>query len=184
MAKVPSPKNIPLCIDLDGTLIQEDVTQIAVWRYLKHNPLRGVTVLLWLLRGRALLKKKLGERVEIDVSGLSYNPKVTALIRDAKLKGHSVVLATAADARIAHKIAHYCGFFDHIIASDGFLNQRAAQKAETLIKTYGEKNFIYVGNSKDDLKVWQHAHRAVAVNVSCSVARKLKNLSVFSEILS
>ena len=140
--------------------------------------------MLWLLKGRAFLKKKLGERVEIDVSSLSYNEQVTTLITKAKLKGQSVVLATAADERIAHKIAHYCGFFDHIIASDGCLNQRASQKAETLIKTYGEKNFIYVGNSKDDLKVWEHAQRAVAVNVSCSVARKLKNLSVFSEILS
>ncbi|MBS0185962.1 MAG: haloacid dehalogenase-like hydrolase [Proteobacteria bacterium] len=183
---IPKTKtlNFPLCVDLDGTLIREDVTQLTLLQYLKQNPLRSMKVLFWFLKGRAFLKKKLAEYTEIDVSSLSFNAAVIELIKEAKKKGQPVVLATAADRYIAQKVAQYCGFFDDVIASDGYLNQRAAQKAETLMKAYGEKNFIYVGNSKDDLKVWPHAKKAIAANASCSVARKLKNLEVSSEILS
>jgi len=183
---IPKTKtlNFPLCVDLDGTLIREDVTQLTLSKYLKQNPLRGVKVLFWFLNGRAFLKKKLAEFIKIDVSNLSYNPAVIKLIKEAKKKGQLVILATAADHSIAQEVAQHCGLFDDVIASDGRLNQRAAQKAKTLMKVYGEKNFIYVGNSKDDLKVWPHAQKAIAANVSLSVARKLKKLKISSEILS
>ncbi len=178
------PLNSPLCVDLDGTFIDEDVTQLALWKYLKENPGGVMNLLFWFLKGRAFLKKKLGQKVSIDVSELSYNPRVMKLIQEAKDRGQPVVLATAADGKIANEVARHWGFFDRVIASDGFLNQRAGQKADTLVKAYGLHNFIYVGNSKDDLKVWQYAQRAIAVNVPSSVARKLKNLKVPSEILS
>lgn len=174
----------PLCVDLDGTLIEEDVTQVSLRMYLKENLMRIGKVLFWSLKGRAFLKKKLGEIVFLDPASLSYALPVLDLIKEAKNKGHLIVLATAADARIAHKVAHYCGFFDHVIASDGCLNQRAEQKAETLVKTYGAQNFVYVGNSKDDLKVWPYAQKAIAVNVSPYVVRRLKKLKVPHEILT
>lgn len=171
----------PLCVDLDGTLIKEDVTQLLLRRYLKKNPFGFLKIFIWFLKGRAFLKKELSEKAVLDVSKLTYEPMVVELIKDAKKEGRLVVLATAADSFIAHRVADYCGFFDKVIASNGVLNQRAHQKGTTLRDMFG--TFIYVGNSKDDLKVWRLSQKAIAVNAWSYVVRRLKKFPIAVEIL-
>ena len=51
---VTEPKEIvPLCVDLDGTLIKTDLLWESLVRLLKSNPLYLLVVPVWLLRGRA-----------------------------------------------------------------------------------------------------------------------------------
>ena len=174
----------PLCIDLDGTLIHCDVTQKSIELFLKKNPLGIFQLFLWLLKGRALLKKNLTKVVSLDINLLPFNKDVLSLIQNAKEQGHPIVLATACDEVIAHQVADFLGVFDDIIASDGVTNQRAHQKAYTLSEKYGLKNFIYAGNSKDDLKVWLCAQKGFAVNISKSVEVKLPHLKTPMQIIS
>ena len=53
--------NVPLVVDLDGTLIRTDLLWESLARLLRRNPLAIFPVLCWWLRGRALLKQKLAE---------------------------------------------------------------------------------------------------------------------------
>ena len=63
----PPPQNqIPLVVDLDGTLIKTDLLWESLARLLRRNPLRIFHVLFWWARGRAFLKKQLASRVRID----------------------------------------------------------------------------------------------------------------------
>src|SRR5947209_3045831 len=56
----------PLCVDLDGTLIQGDLLHEACVALLRHDPLRSALLPVWLLRGKAYLKERLAEHVTLD----------------------------------------------------------------------------------------------------------------------
>lgn len=178
-------KSLPFCIDLDGTLIREDVTLLSAQQLFRKKPefvlSRG---LFWLLRGQAYLKSQIIAFSSLDLSQLTFHqPLLDYILQERKL-GRKIVLATAADQVIAQKVADYLGCFDQVIASDGKMNRRAEKKAEALVKAFGYEQFIYAGNSRDDLKVWTSSAAIIAVNCSSYVKRKAlemgKPIKVFS----
>ena len=65
-----SPNLVPLCVDLDGTLIKTDLLWESLARLLRRNPLWLLPVLFWWTRGRAHLKRQLVRRVTIDPAAL------------------------------------------------------------------------------------------------------------------
>ena len=85
-------------MDLDGTLLRTDLLLESALRLIKQTPWLALCMPLWLLRGRAYLKRKIFQRVQIDVSH-SY-PRMTNCwrgCRDEKARGRRLVLATASD---------------------------------------------------------------------------------------
>ena len=112
---------------------------------------------MWLLRGRSALKQRLAALALPDIASLPWNAAVIDALRTARAAGRQTVLATAADARVAHACAAQVGLFDRIIASDGVRNLKAGAKAEQLLASFGEQGFDYIGDSRADLAVWPHA---------------------------
>jgi len=64
-----------------------------------------------------------------------------------------------------------------VLASDGQRNLSGGHKARTLVERYGERGFDYVGNAKVDLKVWKHAHAAIAVESGTSLSQAAAQLT-------
>ncbi|WP_093190748.1 hypothetical protein [Pseudovibrio sp. Tun.PSC04-5.I4] len=58
---------LPLVLDLDHTLIKTDLFFEALVLFLKANPLNIFVVFIWLLRGRAFLKRQLAHSVELTI---------------------------------------------------------------------------------------------------------------------
>lgn len=156
-------KRPPLCVDLDGTLLNADLLLETFVRYLKPNPLRIFNVLAWLLRGPAYLKARLAEQVELDVRTLPINERFVEWLRAEKRAGRRLVLCTAANEAIAAKVAAHFGLFDEVIASCDSTNVSGKVKAERLVSRYGAKGFDYAANERKDLHVWRLAHAAVIV---------------------
>lgn len=153
---------IPLCVDLDGTLIRSDLLAESALALIAYNPLMLFAMFVWLLRGKAYLKREIANRIEFDASALPYNQSLIEWIRDQQ-KLRPVVLCTAADARLANEVAKHVGGFSAVLASDGAQNLSGAKKAQMLVALYGDHGFDYVGNAAVDLKVWKHASSAVVV---------------------
>lgn len=167
--------NYPLCVDLDGTLIYNDVTLIAYGDYICGNQFKMLNVLFWLTKGgRAYMKHRLADEVEISPHELTYNIQLIRYIKDQKQQGRKIVLATACNYRYANCIADHVGIFDEVFASDQYVNLRAKTKANKLVHEFGDKAFSYAGNSKDDLHVWAHAYETILVNPAHGVERALK----------
>ena len=167
--------SLPLCIDLDGTLIYNDVTLIAYGDYICGRQMRMLQVLYWLIKGgRALVKKNLADYIDISPEEMMYHEKFIEFVKEEKTKGRKVYLATACNEKYAHIMANYLGFFDGVFASDIDINLRAEAKSDKLVKEFGEKKFAYAGNSKDDLKVWEHAGEIIVVNPSKGVLENLQ----------
>ena len=158
---------IPICIDLDGTLIHTDMLHESAFCLVKAAPL-SVLKLPWVLltKGKADLKQWIAEKVDFDPSVLPYNQVFVKWLREQQAMGRRLVLCTASDRSIAEPIAKYLGFFDEVMASDGLINLEGKSKAKALVEKFGKKGFDYAGNSMPDLEVWHHARKAIVVNAS------------------
>jgi hydroxymethylpyrimidine pyrophosphatase-like HAD family hydrolase len=111
---------LPLCIDLDGTLIRSD-TLYEDFCTLAASP-HALLSLRLLLQGHAAFKQSVAAQALIDPALLPYNETLLSYRRGQKAAGRHLMLATAADQRTARSIADYLGFFDEVIASDGTRN--------------------------------------------------------------
>lgn len=153
---------VPLCVDLDGTLIRSDLLVESALALLSRSPWSIFPMMGWLLRGKAHLKREIARRVTLDAAHLPYNADVLAWVQEQQAV-RPVILCTASDASLAEAVATHVGGFEAVLASDGESNLSGSNKAQVLVEHYGERGFDYVGNAKVDLKVWEHAHAAITV---------------------
>ena len=165
-------QNVPLVVDLDGTLIRTDMMWESLSRLLRRNPLTLFQILFWWTRGRAHLKQKLAERVQIDPATLPYHQRFLAWLHEEKRSGRKIILATASDLKMAQPVADHIGLFDEVLASDGQTNLRSENKLRVLSNKFGERGFDYAGNSTADFAVWHGSRQAVVVNASRRVLRE------------
>ncbi|HWU51301.1 MAG TPA: hypothetical protein VN153_00670, partial [Tahibacter sp.] len=73
---------IPLCVDLDGTLIRSDLLFESALSLLRRNPFYLFAFVVWLAGGRARLKREIALRAEVDPAVLPYDERVIAWLRD------------------------------------------------------------------------------------------------------
>lgn len=160
---------IPLCVDLDGTLIRSDLLLESALALISRNPFTVFAMLMWLMRGKAFLKQQIARRVELDASTLPYNSDVLEWVR-AQQQLRTVTLCTASDRRLAESVAQHVGGFSTVLASEGEHNLSGNSKAKALIALYGDRGFDYVGNASVDLKVWRHARSAIVIESGTRLA--------------
>jgi len=166
---------LALCVDLDGSLVDTDLLYESLLALLAHAPLHIFLIPLWLLRGKAFLKRELASRIALRPETLPYNANVVELLRTTSQRPR--VLCTASDRLLAEPIARHLGLFEMVLASDGRDNLAGGHKARQLVEAFGERGFDYVGNGKVDLKVWSHAAGAWVVNNGDELARQAGELS-------
>lgn len=155
----------PLCVDLDGSLLAGDTLYESLLGCLRSRPGALLRLPLWLLRGRAHLKARLGEACELEPAALPWREDVLAWVREERARGRRIVLATASTERLARAVAAELGCFDEVIASDELHNLKGARKRDALVARFGEGGFEYLGDSAADRPVWRSAARASAVGL-------------------
>ena len=157
-----SASQVPLCVDLDGTLIRTDLLVESALALIARQPLMLFAMLAWLLRGKAHLKREIARRVELDPSTLPYNAPLVGWLRENQ-GNRTLLLCTAADGDLARGVADHVGVFDEVVASDGKVNLSGDNKARELVRRFGDRGFDYVGNAAVDLRIWRHARSAIVV---------------------
>jgi len=172
----------PLVVDLDGTLIKTDSLAESFFALMRQNPLYLFLLPFWLLRGRAFLKRKISQRVVLDVSLLPYQDELLNYLKLQHAQGRQLVLATGTDERIAQKVADYLQIFDRVLASNGTINLSGRYKQSRLVADFGERHFDYAGNSRRDLAVWSSARKAILVNPTRSLSRTTARLSEIEQV--
>ena len=164
MGNMLPDKEIPLCVDLDGTLIRSDVLMESFLLLIKLRPWMIFVIPFWLLRGRAALKYEIAHRVDLDAKTLPYQENLIGFLKDERTKGRTLILATAAHRKIAEGIAEHLGIFTVVLATADGINLVGRVKRDALVERYGERGFDYAGNSRADLHVWAMARQAIVVN--------------------
>jgi len=156
--------SVPLCVDLDGTLVRTDLLYESIILLLKENLFYFFYLLVWLLKGKAYFKQQIAQRTHLEVSLLPYNEKLIDYLKEEKAKGRYLILATASNSKYAEYIQNFTELFDEVLASDERLNLSGSTKRDKLVEKYGEQGFDYAGNAIIDLKIWSHARNAIVVN--------------------
>lgn len=172
-------KNVPLFVDLDGTLIKTDMCFESLVLLLKKNPLLFLFSLFWLIKGRAYFKQQLAMRVSFDPALLPYSEEFLSFVKDEHKQGREIILATASDSRIAQVFADHLGIFTATIASDGVVNRKGKNKLQNIKSLAGDNVFDYAGNEMADLPVWKEARKCIVVNSNTEgLARIKKHIDV------
>ena len=169
----PGSTSVPLCVDLDGTLIFSDLLYESLAGLMGQKPWLLPLVPWWMLRGRAALKERLAQAVDLDPASLPYHRELIEWLREEKRSGRTLVLATGSDQRLARRVAEHLGIFDDVVASDGVRNLKAGVKLERLEKLIGGP-FDYVGNGRADLPVWRKCRRAIMSNASAALVERTR----------
>ena len=150
---------LPLCVDLDGTLIRTDLLHEALITYLCSRLTAFVSIIAWLLRGRSALKQGLARHVMPEVAFLPYRADLVAFISAERARGRQVHLVTASPQAWADAIAQHIGLFDSVVGTTNE-NLKGAAKARLLIERFGPTGFDYVGDHAADRAVWCEAAMA------------------------
>lgn len=173
---------IPLCIDLDGTLLRSDLLLESALALLRRNPLYLFVFPFWLSRGRTCLKREIARRARLDVATLPYDPRMLELLATEQPR-RPTVLCTAADETLAMAVAEHVGHVDTVMASRDSRNLAGRNKAEALVARYGDRGFDYAGNEMRDLAIWRHARRAFVVNAADRLAAKAGRISELAGVM-
>ncbi|MBV1878312.1 MAG: UbiA family prenyltransferase [Pseudomonadales bacterium] len=168
---------MPLIVDLDGTLIKTDLLIESFLGLLKLNPFYVIAVFFWLIKGKANLKQEIAARVDIDVSILPYNTEFVDYLKAQKKAGRQIALATASHKKYAEQVGDFLGIFDQIFATEGDINNADSIKSDVLCNAFGNKKFVYAGNSSADLSVWQRSAFCIVVGWSNSLLSKAEKLA-------
>lgn len=175
--------DVPLYVDLDGTLLNSDSLHESLCLLCKAKPLSMFLIPLWIMRGKAYFKAQVAQRVTPNVTSWPYNQPLLDYLKHQHAGGRKLVLASAANVGIVDRVAQHLGLFDGVIGSDHDTNRSGTEKLNAIRAQVGGGHFSYAGNDQKDLKVWSNAEGAVVVNASRSVQRKAQRLTAIEKVL-
>ncbi|NLH82016.1 MAG: UbiA family prenyltransferase [Phyllobacteriaceae bacterium] len=168
-------EDIPLIVDLDGTLVRSDLLVETGVAWIAARPRRLAEIPDLLRRGKAALKAAIAADTLLDAALLPYDDAVSALVAEARRDGRRVWVASAGNRRYVAAVAEHVGA-DGWFASDDVVNLSGETKALRLVEAFGAKNFDYVGNDRADLPIWAVCRRRFAVRPSRSTRAALAAL--------
>lgn len=175
--------NIPLILDVDGSLLPTDLLLETFWAALGKNLLAALAVIATSFWSPARMKHRLSRIATPEIQHLPIRQAVLDVARRAALDGRTVILSSGAEQSLVDGLARRLGFAGAHFGSDGARNLTGAQKATLLVERFGEGGFDYVGDSAPDLAVWRHARKVIAVAPGRLLTRRIAALGKPAQII-
>lgn len=168
-----SVADIPLYVDLDGTLIKTDLMFESLLLLLKKNIFYALVLPFWLIKGKTHLKLQLAKRIDLPVSNLPLNTEFYSYLRGQKEAGREIILISGSSQRAVTAISEHIKLFDASYGSDEDTNLKAKKKLQKIRELSGERGFAYAGNSLDDIIIWQAASQSIIVNCYADISQSI-----------
>jgi 4-hydroxybenzoate polyprenyltransferase len=134
----------------------------TLMRLVIQAPLQLWRLPLWLLAGKATLKREIASRVRYDSTILPVNDELLEWLRHEHARGRPLALVSAADEQLVTRIASDIGLFGTVIGSDGRTNLSGTRKLAAIQSEVGPV-FDYAGDSLQDLPLFAKARASVLV---------------------
>ncbi|ELX13267.1 prenyltransferase UbiA family [Janthinobacterium sp. HH01] len=170
----------PMVVDLDGTLTPTDTLLELLIQLIKQSPFNLLRLPFWLLKGRAAFKETVCSRTAFSAARLPYHEALLAYLHDEKSKGRRIVLATAAHQSIAQRVSDHLALFDDVLASDAGRNLKGHAKLEAIQEKVGTE-FVYAGDSRADIPIWNAAQAAILVGASAGLVKSVRQRSTIEQ---
>ena len=171
-----------LFVDLDGTLIKEDLSNLAFMDYLKKKPLKTIYYLIvFLFKGKPYLKEIISRDFRVPFESLTFNKGALDYVRDTKNRHRVVYLISGSHQILVNQFdSHLKIFFESFGTHDDF-NMVGSNKVRFINEKLNIQDFDYFGNSRKDLPIWKYCKRIIYTNVSINL-RKIIDSSDLSKI--
>ncbi|WP_417482289.1 UbiA family prenyltransferase [Maricaulis sp.] len=164
-------KSIPLAVDLDETLLLVDTSVEAIVDAALHRPLDFLLALPTLAKGRPAFKQAMFDIAELDVEALPERADLVEYLWQQHSAGRVIILVTATTQPVAEAVAARFGnLFSAVYGTRDGVNLKGENKAAFLTRTC-PGGFVYVGDSRADLKVWARASGMAFAGASNDVVR-------------
>lgn len=171
---------LPLVVDLDGTLLKVDTLYERFVSGLFTKPIDTLLSLFELRNGIAAFKYRLAELTRLDFDLLPVREDVLTYLQQEAASGREIHLATATDQTTANGIAERFPIFRSVQGSDQDHNLKGPNKAKRL-KAQFPDGFVYMGDSRADIAVWQSASSAIIVAGSSSLRNAVQSAGIAIE---
>ncbi len=165
--------DVPLCVDLDGTLVKSDTLVDAVLLLARQQPFSPLHWPAWLRKGKAGFKQEVVSRAAVEVEYLPYNEPLLAYLREEHGRGRRIYLATAADRALAERVAAHLGMFEGVLASNGTHNLAGANKLRAFQEQFPD-GFTYIGNAMPDRALLKASRQPMVANPHRGLSRALR----------
>lgn len=174
-----------LFVDLDKSLIKTDSLYECFISYLSTN-IFAIFMLIYVILNSGLvgLKKFLYIKGKISVENLPFNEKVLTFIENWRKNNRDkkVYLISASYHKIVEEVAKKLDCFDGYHGTNQF-NLKSEKKLQKIKDICKGNSFTYVGDSFDDLVIWEKAEQCVAVNPSNKLMHEIKKINTSFEII-
>ena len=166
-----------LFVDLDGTLIKEDLSDLAFSHSLKNFPIRTLFYLfIFLFRGKPYLKDKISTNFTIPFKNLTFNKTAFDFIREQKNRHRAVYLISGSHQTLVDQMDRYLNiFFESFGTRDNF-NMVGHNKVRFIKENLKIHDFDYLGNSNKDLPIWKYTKLALHTNASQKLIKTINSL--------
>ena len=168
---------LPLVVDMDGTLLRVDTVYELFVLGLFSRPVQALSALFSLKDGIAAFKRRLSGIAQLDVESLPVHEELLAYVKQEAAAGREIHLATAAEQGIATDVAGRFSIFRSVHGTDHEVNLKGPRKAERL-KALFPGGFVYAGDSRADLPVWQSASAAIIVSGNSGLSAALQSAGI------
>ena len=164
-----------LFVDLDGTLIKEDLSNLAFSHSLKNYPLKTLFYLLvFLFKGKPYLKDKISKNFEIPFEKLTFNKAAFDFIREVKNRHRVVYLISGSHQVLVDQMGKYLNIFFESFGTRNKFNMVGNNKVQFIKNNLKIHDFDYLGNSHKDLPIWKYTKRAIYTNASHKLIKTIK----------
>ncbi len=174
------------CVDLDGTMIPNDMSVTSFFEVIKKNPLKVFPCLIWYIKGgRALLKYNLEKLYSFNVSDLNFNQKLISFLNTEFQKPENeIYLVSGSTYLIVKKIADNFEFFKGAYGSSSEVNLIGNNKLAFINEQFKDQEVCYIGNSKSDFKVWKGVPYGVVISDNEEFINDAKRHTKIIEVFS
>ena len=162
---------------LVGTLIKEDLSNLAFSHSLKNYPLRTMFYLLvYVFKGKPYLKEKISKNFTIPFEKLTFNKAAFDFIRDVKNRHRAVYLISGSHQILVDQMGKYLNIFFESFGTKTNFNMVGYNKVKFIKEDLKILDFDYFGNSHKDIPIWKYTKRAIHTNASKKLIRTIKSL--------
>lgn len=168
---------VPLVVDIDGSLLKTDLLYEAMISLIRKNPIQFLKCLPSITKGKVFFKNNIFRYAEIDYKNLPYNEEILQFCSNEFLQGRKLVLATASPLKSAIEISKLFPMFSEVYGTEDKVNVKGRNKLKILIDRFGKGKFDYIGNSKADKVIFSSSRNSYLVNPLQSVEKKTKKIA-------
>ena len=175
-------ENRILFVDLDGTLIKEDLSNLAFINLLKSNPIKlFFYLLIFIFKGKSYLKEKISKNFSVPINKLTFNKSALDYVREVKNRHRVVYLISGSHQYLVNQIDQHLKIFFESFGTKNNFNMVGTNKIKFINEKLNIIEFDYLGNSKKDMPIWENCKRIIYTNASVNL-RNIINVSKLEKI--